>query len=69
MSKMGNAVCAGQEFAQQNYNVARDDFVKLVKQEFKSMATVEGSSAMEEYDVIQLDLNNYESYLLGDVMR
>ena len=62
MSKMGQAVFEGQEFAQQHYNLPRDEFITLVNNTFKSM-TVEGRSALDEYETIHNDLSDYAAYV------
>ena len=53
MSKMGQAVFEGQEFAQENYNVSRDEFIKLADTAFKSSATIQHQAAVEEWETIQ----------------
>ncbi len=66
MSKMGQAVFEGQEFAQENYNVSRDEFIKLADTAFKSSATIQHQAAVEEWETIQNDLDNYDRYISGD---
>ena len=66
MSKMGQAVFEGQEFACENYNVSRDDFIKLANNAFGSSATIQHQAAVEEWETIQNDLDNYDRYISGD---
>lgn len=62
MSKMGRAVLEGQEFAQENYNISRNEFCALAFDAFKPMS-IQAQAAVEEYDVIQNDLKvYYEEY-------
>ncbi len=62
MSKMGQAVFEGQEFACENYNVSRDDFIKLANNAFGSSATIQHKAAVDEWETIQKDLHNYFEY-------
>lgn len=62
MSKMGQAVFEGQEFACENYNVSRDDFIKLASNAFGSSATIQHQAAIKEWETIQKDLHNYFEY-------
>ena len=66
MSKMGQAVFEAQEFATENYNVSRDEFVKLAEAEFLKKGSYRPwlkNWAIEEYDVIQNDLVDYDRYV------
>ena len=66
MSKMGQAVFEAQEFATENYNVSRDEFVKLAEAEFLKKGDFRPwlkNWAIEEYDVIQNDLMDYDRYV------
>lgn len=63
MSKMGQAVFEGQEFACENYNVSRDEFVKLAHTAFGSSATIQHQAAIAEWETIQTDLDNYFEYV------
>ena len=66
MSKMGQAVYEAQEFATENYNVSRDEFVKLAEAEFLKKGSFKPwlkNWAIEEYDVIQNDLMDYDRYV------
>ena len=55
MSKMSQAVYAGQEFAQQNYNLSKDEFVTLSK----DLGPVVKDSALEEYNLINSEMHEY----------
>lgn len=66
MSKMGQAVYEAQEFATENYNVTREEFITLAGNAFakNSNSFILNKWALEEYDVIQDDLmSNYNSYM------
>ena len=66
MSKMGQAVYEAQEFATENYNVSRDEFVKLAEAEFLKKGSFKPwlkNWAIEEYDVIQDDMADYDAYV------
>ena len=66
MSKMGQAVFEAQEFATENYNISRDEFVKLAEAEFLKKGAFRPwlkNWAIEEYDVIQNDLMDYDRYV------
>lgn len=68
MSKTGQAVFEAQEFATENYNVSREEFVKLAEAEFLKKGSFKPwlkTWAIEEYDVIQKDLADYDTYI-GD---
>lgn len=64
MSKVGQAVFEGQEFAQENYNISRDDFVKLAGNAFKNNFFVR-DCAIAAFDEIQSDLSCYQEYMEG----
>jgi hypothetical protein len=61
MSKMGQAVFEGQEFAQENYNEPRDQFMKMVRAKFADRP-VQRDAAVEEFDTIGNDLSDYAAY-------
>jgi hypothetical protein len=62
MGKVKAAAIEGQEFAQENYNISRNDFCALAFKVFKPMS-IQARAAVEEYDVIQNDLKvYYEEY-------
>lgn len=48
-------------FAQENYNIPREDFVKLAKNNFKRMSLL--NTAVAEFDTIQSDLEQYNEYV------
>lgn len=62
MSKVGQAVFEGQEFACENYNVPREQFVKLAGNAFKNNFFVK-DCAVAAFDEIQDDLEKYNEYL------
>jgi len=62
MSKMGQAVFEGQEFAQENYNTPRDQFMTMVRAEFASRP-IQRDAAIEEFDTIGEDLSDYAAYI------
>ena len=64
MSKVGQAVFEGQEFAQENYNVSCDEFIKLADTAFKNNFFVR-SCAIASFDEIQSDLSCYQDYMEG----
>lgn len=55
MSKMGQAVLEGQEFAQENYNVPRIEFIKMTEK----LGPVVKGAAIDEFDIIQGDLQEH----------
>ena len=66
MSKMGQAVFEAQEFATENYNVSRDEFVKLAEAEFLKKGSFRPwmkTWAIEEFDVIQNDMTECSRYV------
>ena len=66
MSKMGQAVYEAQEFATENYNVSRDEFVKLAEAEFLKKGSFRPwmkTWAIEEFDVIQNDMTEWSRYV------
>ena len=66
MSKMGQAVYEAQEFATENYNVSRDEFVKLAEAEFLKKGSFRPwmkTWAIEELDVIQNDMTEWSRYV------
>ena len=66
MSKIGQEVFEAQEFATENYNIARDDLVKLSNKVFSGRPfTIK--TAIEEFDVIQKDMVDWEKYSIGDI--
>jgi hypothetical protein len=65
MGKVKAAALEGQEFAQENYNISRNEFCALAFDAFKPMS-LEARAAVEEYDVIQNDLKEYERYYNAD---
>lgn len=62
MSKIGQEIFEAQEFATENYNVARDEFVKLADNAFSKNPILQ-KWTIEEYDVIQNDLREYDRYV------
>ena len=52
---MSQAVYEGQEFAQQNYNLPKDQFVTLAK----NLGPVVKDSALDEYDLINSEMHEY----------
>ena len=58
MGKVKSLVMDGEEFAQENYNVSRDEFIKLTNKAFRPMS-IEARAAVAEYDIIQNDLHTY----------
>ena len=62
MSRLEVEVLSGQEFACENYNVARNEFCALAFAKFKAMSPA-ARAAVEAYDVIQKDLEEYNEYL------
>lgn len=62
MSKMGQAVFEGQEFAQENYNTPRDQFMTMVRAKFAGRP-IQREAAIEEFDTIGTDLSDYASYM------
>ena len=65
MGKVKSAVMDGELFAQDNYNVAREDFIKMSHKAF-SPASIEARAAIDAFDVIQKDLNEYFKYSNGE---
>jgi len=65
MSKMGQAVYEAQEFATENYNVTRDEFIKLAGNAFSKnpLGSILEKWALEEYDVIQNDMEEWSEYV------
>ena len=65
MSKMGQAVYEAQEFATENYNVTRDEFIKLAGNAFAKNPNgfILKKWALEEYDLIQDDMADYDAYV------
>ena len=64
MSKIGQEVFEAQEFAQENYNVTREEFVRLAGNAFnKPFRPFTRDTAIAEFDVIQDDLSVYNSYM------
>lgn len=64
MGKVKSAVMDGEEFAQENYNISRNEFCALAFAKFKPMS-IEARAAVESYDMIQGDLKEYEKYLVN----
>ena len=62
MSKMGNAVFEGQEFASENCTRNENDFKRLAEQAF-GVNSVQYDSAMNEFNVIQNDLFYFDQYM------
>jgi len=62
MSKMGNAVFEGQEFASENCTRNASAFQQLAEQTF-GLNTVQYDSAMNEFNVIQNDLFYFDQYM------
>ena len=63
---MGQAVFEAQEFATENYNVSRDEFVKLAEAEFLKKGSFRPwmkTWAIEEFDVIQNDMTEWSRYV------
>lgn len=58
MSKMGAAVLECQEFAQENYNISKVEFVEKAKVEYVDRPYMV-RWAVEEFNVIQEDLSVY----------
>ena len=65
MSKMGQAVYEAQEFATENYNVTRDEFITLAGNAFAKNpnGSILKKWALEEYDVIQNDMEEWSEYV------
>ena len=66
MSKTGQAVFEAQEFATENYNVSREEFVKLAEAEFLKKGSFRPwmkTWAIEEFDVIQNDMAEWSEYV------
>jgi len=61
MSKIKVAIMDGEEFAQENYNISRNEFCALAFAKFKPMS-IQARAAVESYDEIQNDLKAYEEY-------
>ena len=67
MSKIGQEVFEAQEFAQENYNVTREEFVRLAGNAFnKPFRPLTRDTAIAEFDVIQNDLKDWEVYNAKD---
>jgi len=62
MSKMGNAVFEGQEFASENCTRNENDFKKLAEKAF-GINSVQYDSAMNEFNTIQHDLHVFDRYV------
>ena len=58
MSKVGQAVFEGQEFAQNYYNEPKDKFLKLAAETFRK-GSIEYQSAVEEFETIGNDLDEF----------
>lgn len=59
MSRMGNAVLEGQEFAQEHYNVSKVEFVKLAEK----LGPVVRETAIEEYEMINGELHDFFDHM------
>ena len=62
MSKLEVEVLAGEEFACENYNVSRNEFCALAFAKFRPM-TPAARAAVEAYDTIQKDLEEFNDYI------
>tara|TARA_B100001287_G_C22466805_1_gene427731 strand:+ start:448 stop:645 length:198 start_codon:yes stop_codon:yes gene_type:complete len=62
MSRAEVEVFEGEEFACQNYNISRDEFCSLAFAKFRPMSLA-ARAAVETYDTIQKDLEEYDEYL------
>ena len=62
MGKMKVAILEGEEFAQENYNLSRNEFCALAFTKFRPMSPA-ARTAVEAYDTIQRDLEEYNEYL------
>lgn len=60
MSKVGQAVFEGQEFAQQHYNIPSSQFKSLAEDTF-GKSTIQYDSAVEEFETIGQDLTEFFS--------
>jgi hypothetical protein len=52
---MGN-VFAGEDFAQEHYNIPKADFMQKVKEEFGSVVTLEARAAIAHFNEIQMEM-------------
>jgi len=59
MSKMGQAVFEGQEFAQENYNVPKIEFVKMAEK----LGPVVKDAAIEEYEIINSEMHDFFDHM------
>lgn len=62
MSRMGQAIFEGQEFAQEFYNEPREKFVSMVRAKFAERP-ITREAAIEEYDMIGNDLSDYYAHI------
>ena len=62
MSRLEVEVLAGEEFACENYNVSRNEFCALAFAKFRPM-TPAARAAVEAYDTIQKDLEEFNDYI------
>ena len=62
MSRIEVEVLAGEEFACENYNISRNEFCALAFNKFRPMSPG-AKAAVEAYDTIQKDLEEYHEYL------
>ena len=58
MSKVGQAVYEGQEFAQNYYNEPKDKFLALAAETFRE-GSIQYESAVEEFNTIGNDLDEF----------
>ena len=64
MSKVGQEVLEAEEFACENYNISRDDFITLANKQFsKPYRPLALRASIDHFDVIQKDLHNYFEYV------
>ena len=57
MSRIGDLVIEAQEFAQDNYNITREEFVVKAKEYFNM--PISADAAIDEFDTIQKEMNGY----------
>jgi len=62
MSRIEVEVLEGEEFACENYNISRNEFCALAFAKFRPMSPA-ARAAVEAYDTIQQDLEEYHEYL------
>ena len=65
MSRLEVEVLAGEEFACEHYNISRNEFCALAFAKFRPMSPG-AKAAVQTYDIIQKDLEEYDEYLNKD---